>query len=234
MADSVRDSSKASASGATPRQPVFHEILGDDWYRLGGVVRRHYFLRAFSDDHICVRGRMHEVWHGAAARLLIPFARIFGALVPYRGTDVPIEVDYRARPGDSTIHWDRVFHFAGRPAFHFRSHMEPAGGNRVIEFVRFGIGMRLKVTAEEGALVFRDAGYIWRILGIDMPLPVGLVLGRAYIEERPVDASHFSMRMTLTHPLFGELFRYSGSFALGDERVTSVDAPETGGTRVPR
>ena len=57
---------------------------------------------------------MHEVWHGAAAKLLILFARIFGALVPYRGTDVPIEVNYRACPGDSTIHWDRVFHFAGR------------------------------------------------------------------------------------------------------------------------
>lgn len=233
MADIVRDSSKAVSDGV-PRQPVFHEILGDDWHRLGEVVRRHYFLRAFSDDQICVKGRMHEVWHGAAAKLLIPFARIFGALVPYRGTDVPIEVNYRARPGDSTIHWDRVFHFAGRPAFHFRSHMEPTGGNRVIEFVRFGIGMRLKVTVEEGALVFRDAGYIWRILGIDMPLPVGLVLGRAYIEERPVDATHFSMRMTLTHPLLGELFRYSGSFALGDECVASVDASETGGTSVPR
>lgn len=201
MANIMRDSSKATASGGAQRQPVFHEILGDDWHRLGEVVRRHYFLRAFSDDQICVKGRMHEVWHGAAAKLLIPFARIFGALVPYRGTDVPIEVNYCARPSDSTIHWDRVFHFAGRPAFHFRSHMEPAGGNRVIEFVRFGIGMRLKVIVEEGALVFRDAGYIWRILGIDIPLPMGLVLGRAYIEERPVDATHFSMCVTLTHPL---------------------------------
>ncbi|WP_343237256.1 DUF4166 domain-containing protein [Xanthomonas sp.] len=191
-------------------------MLGEDWNRLGEVIRRHYFLRAFSDDSICVKGRMREVWHSAIAKCLIPAARIFGALVPYRGTDVPIEVHYNARPDSGALHWDRVFHFAGRPPFHFLSHMEHVGGNGVIEFIRFGVGMRLKVTTEDGALVFRDEGYVWRMFGVDVPLPLGLLLGRAYIEERPVDDERFSMRMTLTHRLFGELFRYSGGFTLGD------------------
>lgn len=198
------------------RKPIFQEVLGEDWPRLGDVIRRHYFLRPFSDDRICVKGTMHEVWHSAMAKCLIPFARIFGALVPYRGTDVPIEVHYNTKPDDDTIHWDRVFHFAGRPAFHFLSHMQPVGGNDVIEFIRFGVGMRLKVSVDDGALVFRDEGYVWRMFGVDVPLPLGLLLGRAYIEERPVDAERFSMRMTLSHPLFGELFRYRGSFSLGD------------------
>jgi hypothetical protein len=218
----------------TTRPPVFQEILGEDWHRLGGVIRRHYFLRGFSDDYICVRGTMHEVRHNMVAGLLIPFARIFGALVPYRGTDVPIEVHYNARPEDGTIHWDRVFHFAGRSPFHFRSHMEHTGGNSVIEFVRFGVGMRLRVTAEEGAIVFRDEGYILRLFGKDIALPMGLILGRAYIEERPVDASRFSMRMTLTHALFGELFRYSGSFSVAEEGAALPDTPEAGGASVPR
>ncbi|NGN45303.1 DUF4166 domain-containing protein [Mesorhizobium sp. CGMCC 1.15528] len=225
---------EASQPNGSVRKPVFQEVLGKDWHRLGEVVRRHYFLRAFSDDYICVKGTMHEVRHNAVASFLIPLARIFGALVPYRGTDVPIEVHYNAQPKDGTIHWDRVFHFAGRPPFHFRSYMERASGSGVIEFVRFGVGMRLKVTAEDGALVFRGEGYIWRLFGVDVPLPMGLVLGRAYIEERPVDAERFSMRMTLTHPLFGELFRYSGSFTLGDEDVASSDMPEAAGTSVPR
>ena len=77
--------------------------------------------------------------------------------------------------------------------------------------------MRFKVTAEEGALVFRDEGYVWRLFGYDLPLPVGLLLGTGYIEERPLDDRSFSMRMTLQHPLFGELFRYSGVFALPEE-----------------
>lgn len=204
----------APEADAVSRNPVFQDILGADWHRLGEVIRRHYFLRPFSSDYICVRGTMHEVSHSAIARLLIPMARLFGALVPYRGREVPIEVHYTTRLDDGTIHWDRVFHFPGRTPFHFRSHMECVGGSRVIEFVRFGVGMRLNVTAEDGALVFRDAGYIWRLFGVDVPLPMGLLMGRAYVEERPIVADHFSMRMTLTHPLFGELFRYNGSFTL--------------------
>ena len=63
-------------------------------------------------------------------------------------------------------------------------------------------------------MVFRGNGYVWRLFGVDLPLPLGLVLGRAYVEERPVDADRFTMRMVLTHPLFGELFRYDGSFTV--------------------
>jgi hypothetical protein len=55
----------------------------------------------------------------------------------------------------------------------------------VIEYVRFGIGMRLAVSAEEGALVFRDLGYVWRVAGLRIALPLGLLLGTAYVEERP-------------------------------------------------
>lgn len=43
----------------------------------------------------------------------------------------------------------------------------------MIEYVRFGIGMRLAVSAEEGALVFRDLGYVWRVAGLRIPLPLG-------------------------------------------------------------
>lgn len=219
------------AKADTVSTPVFQSVLGADWEKLGAVVRRHYFLRPFSNDYICVKGTMREVRHNAFAKLLIPFARVFGALVPYEGQDVPIEVHYTAKPGDATIHWDRVFHFSGRAPFHFRSHMEQIGPNRVIEFVRLGVGMKLRVTAEQGALVFRDDGYIWRLFGVDVPLPLGLLMGSAYIEERPVDENGFSMRMTLTHPLFGQLFRYEGRFSLGED--TASEQPE-GGTSVPR
>ena len=200
-----------------PHVPIFETVLGGDWTKLGAVVRRHYSLRPFSRDAVTVRGSMEEVWHSAFAKLLLPMARLAGALVPYRGRDVPVEVHYAAREGDATLHWDRVFHFAGKPPFHFRSHMELAEGNEVIEFVRLGIGMRLAVTAEAGALVFCGTGYIWRLVGRDWPLPLGLVLGRAYVEERPAGEDRFTMRMNLVHPLFGELFRYRGRFA--------VDAP---------
>tara|TARA_Y100001934_G_scaffold146833_1_gene176415 strand:- start:3 stop:134 length:132 start_codon:yes stop_codon:yes gene_type:complete len=39
-------------------------------------------------------------------------------------------------------------------------------------------------------------------------------MGSAYVEEREIDASSFSMQMVLEHPLLGELFRYVGRFDL--------------------
>lgn len=204
--------SPRSAESGT--EPVFHTVLGPGWQTLGTVIRRHYFLRPRTRDAITVTGVMDEVYHSGLATLLIPFGRLFGGIVPYRGTDVPIAVHYTSNPGNANIHWDRVFRFAGRQPFHFRSHMEPGRGGEVIEFVRFGLGVRLAVTAEDGALVFRDRGYVWRLLGHDIPLPIHLLFGRAYVEERPVDDLSFTMRMVISHRLFGDLFRYSGRFTI--------------------
>jgi hypothetical protein len=209
---------------ADPNLPIFQSVLGPDWPTLGTIVRRHYTLRPFSRDRATVRGEMDEVWHSGPATLLLPLARIAGALVPYRGRRVPIEVHYAARETDGTLHWDRVFHFAGRRPYHFRSHMERVEDNEVIEYVRLGIGMRLGVTAEDGALVFRGRGYVWRLFGRRWPLPLGLVLGQAYVEERPDGPDRFTMRMTLRHPLLGELFRYSGRFTLDEPSEEGTDS----------
>ena len=198
--------------------PVFQQVLGPAWEQLGDVVRRHYTMAPFSDDNVCVYGVMSEVWHAPWAALLMPFGRLFAALVPHTGTDVPIKVHYRCHPGNAHLYWNRVFHFSGKPPFHFRSHMEHDArhGSEVIEYGRFGVGMRLAVSVEEGALVFRDLGYVWRIAGLRIPLPLGLLLGTAYVEERPDprDADHFTMRMRLRHRWFGDVFRYSGRFHL--------------------
>ena len=193
---------------------IFQTVLGDSWDELGDVIQRHYFLRPYSDDYICVSGVMSEVYHSMIAKLFLPFGMLFGAVVPYRGKDVPIDVHYSCSKDNSNIYWDRVFKFSERNHYHFKSHMEIAEGNEVIEFVRFGVGMRLRVTAENGAIVFRDAGYIWRLFGKDIPIPVGLLFGKAYVEERPVDENNFEMKMTLEHPLFGVMFRYTGAFTL--------------------
>lgn len=201
--------------------PIFQQVLGPAWAQLGDVIRRHYFLRSHSSDYICVSGSMDEIHHAPLAKLLIPFGLLCGAIVPYRGRDIAIDVHYNAEPDSARLNWDRVFKFP-QGDFHFRSHMQVLKPGEVIEFVRFGIGMRLLVSAEDGALVFRSRGFIWRVLGRDIPLPISLLFGNAYIEERPLDNERFSMRMLIEHPWFGVLFRYSGSFNLGEQRAAET------------
>jgi hypothetical protein len=193
---------------------IFQIVLKENWDNLGDVIKRHYFLKPFSNDHICVSGTMSEIYHSPLAKLFIPFGVLFGAVVPYKGRNIPIDVNYNSSTNNTNLYWDRVFKFSDNHHFHFKSHMEHVQDNEVIEFVRFGVGMRLKVTAEDGAIVFRDNGYIWRLFNIDIPIPVGLIFGSAYVEERPIDNNNFSMKMIMKHPLFGIMFRYNGQFKL--------------------
>jgi len=197
--------------------PIFKQILGDQWNDLGKVIQDHYFLKPYSDDYICVKGEMDEIYHSPIAKLLIPFALLFGAIVPYNRNNVPIDVHYNSKSDNSTLYWDRVFKLSPTHDFHFKSHMEMQSGNEVIEYVRFGVGMRLLVTAENGVLIFKDNGYVWKLFGVNIPIPINLIFGKAYIEERPIDDEHFSMKMIIKHPLFGDLFRYSGKFTFRSE-----------------
>lgn len=193
--------------------PVFQTVLGDDWTGLGAIIKNHYFLRPQSADYICVSGEMTEIKHSLVAKMLIPFGLLFGAVVPYQGKNIPIDVHYNSSPENSNIYWDRDFKFK-RGSFHFKSFMEPVKQNEVIEFVRFGVGIRLRVTAEDQALVFRDIGYVWRLFGCDLPIPGRWLMGKVYVEERPINDQSFSMKMTLIHPLAGALFEYCGEFVL--------------------
>lgn len=180
---------------------------------LGKVIHDHYFLKPYSHDCICVKGEMVEIHHSLIAKLLIPFGLLFGAIVPYNRKNVPIDVYYNSKIDSPKLYWDRVFKLSSTKDFHFKSHMEYLADNQVIEYVRFGVGMKLLVTAEDGALIFRDNDYVWKLFGINIPIPMNLIFGNAYIEERPIDDEHFSMKMIIKHPVFGLLFRYSGKFS---------------------
>lgn len=61
--------------------------------------------------------------------------------------------------------------------------MESVKKNEVIESVLFGIGIRLKVTIENSALVFRYVGYIWRVFKFDVSILGKWLMGNVYVED---------------------------------------------------
>jgi len=132
---------------------------------------------------------MSKIHHSNVAKLFIPFGLLFGAVVPYKGKDKAVDVHYISR-ANNNLYWDRVFKFQ-HSDFHFKSYMESIEQGEVIEFVRYGIGIRLNVSAEEGVLVFRDIGYLWRIFGFDIPIPGSWLMGQVYVAERPIDGCFF-------------------------------------------
>lgn len=194
--------------------PVLEQALGEDWVALAPVIRTHYGLRPFSNDVLRLEGEMREVTHSRLARRFLPFARVVGAHIPYRGTGIPVNVVQRSYKDEPEFYWERIFHFPGKSPYRFQSKMLCAGEHQIVEYVRFGFGLRLRVMVENNGLIERDEGYIWKLRRLSIPLPLHVTLGRTYVEEIQLSENEFEMSMTVTHPIFGETFSYNGQFRI--------------------
>ena len=201
--------------------PIVRRALGMGWERLGEVVRRHYDVTPGTEQTVVMNGIM-SVRHSRAAYPFLLVGRLIGALIARRGENVPVCVRNWCRPGSAAMHWHRTFRFPGLAPDVFASRMEYLERDELVEYVGFGLGVRMRLTEEEGALVFTSRGYLWDIGPFRLPLPDWLFLGRARIREAPVGDERFRVDFSMRHPLLGETFGYSGEFSL--ERVEGEPA----------
>ncbi len=193
---------------------LFEQALGSAWQQLHPTVRRHYDLKPGGE--LLLRGEMSEVFHSLWVKPFILFGRLFGALVPYRGKDVPVEVYNLCQPGSIALHFRRTFFFPNRKPYPFVSRMEHLSGNEIVEFVRLGLGIRMKLSVSDGALCYATNGYLWRLGPLRLTLPDWFFFGSGVIIERGISDDEIGLEFTLTHPLFGKSFRYAGQFQIVD------------------
>jgi len=190
--------------------PIFKNIFGESWNALPAVMKDHYLVRPYSDDVVIVKGALDI----KVSWFMSLMARITGMLVPYSGLGVPTTVTFRSGKNSEAFHFDRVFHFPDKGDIRFRSRMEWMGGNELVEFMGFGIGWRTAYEWNGDTVVLKHRGYIWRLLGVLVPLPLSLIIGKAWAEEKPVSETAFNMWTHIKHPLFGEALRYAGTFEI--------------------
>ena len=79
------------------------------------------------------------------------------------------------------------------------------------EYVGAGIGMALRVTVENGALVFRSAHYFLELGRFRVAIHDLLSPGQMEIVHRDL-GSEFAFELTLTHRLFGRLIHQLAYF----------------------
>ena len=206
--------------------PVIRKALGEDWNALGEIVRRHYDITPGTASNMTIDGLMSEVYHSPVGKLFLLPGRLFGALVPYKGRDIPTRVRNCTQPeDDNSMFWHRTLRFPGRRPVIFRSRMVHVGGNEIVEYVRFGLGIRMRLSVRDAALVFESVGYVWDIGGVRLSIPTWAILGDAVIVEKPVSDSSFHVDFVIRHPLFGRTFSYTGRFAI-TQSVTDDEIPE--------
>lgn len=196
---------------------MFKNILSDQWTSLSPVLQKHYGLN--DGEKIKMQGEL-SVRHGRFIKLLMPLIRLTGALVPVEGDKFIVTVENK-RIGN-TFYWHRSFQKENK-IYEFNSKMQQFG-NDIIEFVGFGIGIRMGLQVSDGGLVYEDKGYVFKIGKKLIPIPLNALVGKSVIEEYVSnsqcqdDANDFNMRFVVNHPWFGFAFSYSGYFNCIDPR----------------
>lgn len=202
--------------GLDPGRPIFQSVFKRQFEQLPEVFKQHYAVKPYSCDRVLVQGSLNV----RVSFFVGLLSRLFGVLVPYSGDNVPVTVRFVSGPGSEGFRFERELHYPGNRIAHFNSSMEWVGGNEVVERMRLGFGWRLAYEWNNGKILLLHRGYVWRVLGFDVPVPLEMVLGRGYAEEEALSGSEFRMLTYTIHPLFGKTFGYDGRFT-----VTEVACP---------
>jgi hypothetical protein len=192
-------------------EPIFKAVFGQQWASLPLVFKKHYANRPFCGDVSTVEGRM-DIDYSKLMSCLLPVFRLFHVLVPYKGKDVPVTVDYRSKVDSAAFYLDRLFYFPGKKPYHFCSHMKAIKNDEMIEVMRYGLGWRMRYFYDGSKVILQHKGYVLELCGMSIPLPLEWLLGKGHAEEEVIDESTFHVNMTMTHPLFGQMYRYTGTF----------------------
>ncbi len=191
-------------------QPIFKSIFGEAWNEMPPALKKHYANRPYTDDVVPLDGVM-DIKFSKLTRIIAPLFRIFGALAPYEGENIPTVVYSKSEPGSDNYILERHFNFPDKN-FIFRSNLVPLGGSKVIEIMKSGLGWYCDISYQNGKVILAHKGYRLRLFGILIPIPLGLILGKAYAEEEAIDDDNFRMEMSITHPWFGQTYLYKGRF----------------------
>ena len=183
---------------------LMQQALGADWDKLPPALQAHYRFGTTTDTgsmDIEYPRFMQPVWS---------ILRLLGALVDRQGKSVTTIVEKRV-VGERQI-WRRTITYPDGQIVRFDSFWVAAGNAEVIEFVNPVLGLQMAPYVVGEKLHYRGVRFVAKLGPVTIPIPEWLVLGHATIIEEALDDTHFAMDFRLTHPLFGQLFRYSGKF----------------------
>lgn len=185
---------------------LMQQALGPHWDHLPEPLRRHYQRAGHTTE-----GALDIAYPRWMQPLLSALHRI-GALVHRPGERVPTSVAKHMDGDQLTQHWHRDIRFTDGQTIVFKSHWRYGGGNRLVEYVNPFLGLCMAVSVEDGCLHYTGQHFVLKLGKLELPLPEWLLIGHTTIVERSIDERSFVMDFRVTHPLFGETYRYGGEF----------------------
>ncbi|MCP3690118.1 MAG: DUF4166 domain-containing protein [Gammaproteobacteria bacterium] len=183
---------------------LMQHALGDEWSKLPPALQAHYRFGTTTDA-----GHM-DIEYPRVMQLYLNALHLLGGLVNRRGLQVPTLVEKHVIKEKQ--YWRRTITYPDGKVIKFNSFWVPAGKNQVIEYINPILGLAMAAQVREGQLYYHGIKFVVKLGSILIPVPEWLVLGHTTIVEKAVGETRFAMDFRITHPLFGQVFRYSGEF----------------------
>jgi len=183
---------------------IMKKTLADQWYSLPVVLQAHYQTKDNTDVG------MLDIEYPAWMQVSLNLLNSIGALLNRKGNAISTEVK-KVMHGN-VQHWSRTITFENGEKVYFKSHWCHVGGNKMIEFVNPIIGLCMSVEVNNKSLYYQGEYFVLRLGKLTIPIAEWMLLGHTTIVEKEFDDNHFTMDFRLRHPLFGQIYRYSGKF----------------------
>lgn len=201
--------------------------LGADWARLPPALQAHHSRTTAADV-----GHM-DIEFPAAMRPVLRVMAWLGALLERRAVAVPTHVVRQMAGGRQ--HWRRTIRFDDGRVYRFDSIWECAGHGRLIEYVNPFLGLEMAPRLDDGRLRYQGVRFVLKLGPARIGIPQWLGPGVTDIVEEALDEHRFAMDFRMTHPWFGQLYRYAGVFITGvpvssaEEQTSQADPPPPSG-----
>jgi hypothetical protein len=196
----------------------FRALLGEaGWNRLPQAVRDRFSKRLGPGMAVTYVGEITESRRNGAGRVLAQLCRLIGAPLPLHddlGVAAVVTVTEDCPAGGQF--WTRMYNQAhGFPQV-IHSSKRFAGPTGLEEYLGWGFGIALAVSADETALHFHSHGYFLALgparLGLRLRLPAWLAPGALTISHVDQGDGGFAFVLDLRHPLLGRMLRQVGMF----------------------
>ena len=207
-----RKSTQSKAETKYRRYDLSTYMRAEDWRRLPLAIQKRFGAHA-SGVQTDYYGNMEVVRRSFLGFCLAHLSRPLGAPVPpFAGKNIPTIVRLYETPEQTGIVWERRYAFSNNRAMTIKSIKLYTDTEGLLEWVGGGLGMSLDVYEQDQKLHFVSRSYFWRKGSITVALPAWLSPGTTHVTHADEGDGWFRFTMTITHPLFGELYFQDGLF----------------------
>lgn len=205
---------------------LFKSQLGDSWHTLCDGIQKRFDADPTPKKPLAYKGTMTKVWCSAYGKLLAYLSYFTGALLPYCGENIPVDILVFTKDDLPDIFKRRNYFFPSKKPFLFKSNMRLGKQNQVMEYVGFGLGMIIQIEAREGNLHFYSNHYFLQLGTKVITLPSFLTPGETYLVHENLSDESFRIEITINHKLFGPMYYQQGVFhhcALDELDITTIN-----------